>query len=69
MALPDVDIDALNRNFPCDKRRGYAKACDCRAQQDPDGLDRKLVNCDFYRKNVKGAQCKSCYYQRRYIKI
>jgi len=61
----DVDLEALNANYPCDKRYGHAKACDCKAKEDP--IERKLVDCGYYNKNVKGAQCKSCRYQRKYL--
>lgn len=63
----DVNLQELDSQYPCDKRLGYAKACDCRKDADPDGLDRKLVRCDYQSRNVKGALCKSCRYQRRYV--
>jgi hypothetical protein len=64
MTLP-INLDKLNAQYPCDKRTGHAKACDCAALENP--VETKLVRCEYYKSNVRESQCKDCRYQRRYL--
>ena len=59
----EVNIEALSENYPCDMRKGYGKGCKCKNN----GVDKALINCQYYRGNVRPFQCRACRYQKKYV--
>lgn len=62
--LPPIDLVKLNKQYPCDKRGGYGRGCQC---GDPDGVDRNLIRCNHQMRNMRLRGCQSCRYQKKYI--
>lgn len=61
--MAEVDLEKLNDTYPCNKRTGYGMGCKCKNN----GVDTQLIYCEYYRGNVREAQCKNCRYQKKYI--
>ena len=59
----EVNLDKVNEKYPCDKRTGHGKGCKCRNN----GVDTRLIRCEYFRGNVRLLQCESCRYQKKYV--
>lgn len=59
----EVDLDKVNADYPCDMRKGYGKGCKCHNG----GVDKALLHCAYYRRNIKVFQCEACRYQKKYV--
>ena len=63
----EVDLEALQREYPCDKRGGYAilSKCNCKDDEGNDRIDKTRIKCLMRDKNLLPMSCKVCLYQRQ----
>ena len=52
-------IDNINAQYPCSKRGGYGRSCNC---TNAGPIDKGYVTCDLFG-NVKMQTCTDCNYQ------
>lgn len=63
----EVDLEKLNREYPCDKRGGYGvlKHCNCKDDDGKDKIDKTRIMCLMRDKVLLPMSCKVCLYQKQ----
>jgi len=64
--MSEVDLEKLDREYPCDKRGGHAvlKHCNCKDENGNDKVDKTRIQCLLRDKALPEMNCTICVYQR-----
>jgi hypothetical protein len=58
-------LEKLNKDYPCDKRKGYGSSGCGSCKKNNDNVNTKKIDCGLYNHSVMHYDCEECSYQER----